>query len=147
MERHNSMPQPSSPTPTRLRILLVDDAEAWRRFVSSRLVNEEQWHILVEVADGLEAVWNAKKLQPDLILLDIGLPSLNGIDAARRISQVAPRSRIIFVTQNDDADVRQAALDAGAQGYVLKADAGKELVPAINAVLRGERFVNSRISV
>lgn len=103
--------------------------------------------MVVEVADGLEAVWNAEKLQPDLILLDIGLPSLNGLDAARRISQVAPKSRIIFVTQNDDADVRRAALDTGAHGYVLKAEAGKELVAAIDAALRGERFVNNRVSV
>jgi CheY-like chemotaxis protein len=82
-------------------------------------------------------------LNPDLILLDVGLPNLNGIEAARLIRQHSPNSRIIFLSQNSDLDVVQAALSTGAWGYVRKIDAGRELLPAMDAVLRGERFVSS----
>lgn len=115
-------------------------------FVHSTLANEKQWNVIAEVADGLEAVYEAQRLQPDLILLDIGLPSLNGVDAARRINQVAPKAKIVFVTQNTDTDVIRAALDTGAQGYVLKADAAT-LAFAIKAVLRGEKFVSKRLNL
>jgi CheY-like chemotaxis protein len=82
-------------------------------------------------------------LNPDLILLDVGLPNLNGIEAARLIRQRSPNSRIIFLSQNIDLDVVRAALDTGAWGYVRKMDAGRELLPAVDAVLRGKRFVSS----
>jgi CheY-like chemotaxis protein len=94
----------------------------------------------------LEAVQKAEELQPDLILLDIGLPSLNGIEVARQIRKVSPKSKILFVTQESSADVMQGALDAGAQGYVLKSDAESELLEGVNAVLRGEQFVGKRFS-
>jgi DNA-binding NarL/FixJ family response regulator len=97
-------------------------------------------------SDGLEAVQKAEELQPDLILLDIGLPSLNGIEVARQIRKFSPKSKILFVSQESSADVMQGALDAGAHGYVLKSDARRELLEGVNAVLRGERFVGSRFS-
>jgi DNA-binding NarL/FixJ family response regulator len=85
------------------------------------------------------------ELKPDLIVLDIGLPKLNGIEAARRIRQFAPNSKIVFLTQNNDLDIVQAALDTGALGYVHKANARKELLHAVDAALEGKQFVASNL--
>ena len=97
-------------------------------------------------SDGLEAVQKAEELQPDLILLDIGLPSLNGIEVARQIRKLSPKSKILFVSQESSADIVQGALGTGAQGYVLKSDAERELLEGVNAVLRGEQFVGGRFA-
>lgn len=102
--------------------------------------------IIEEVADGLEAVQKAEDLQPDLIMLDIGLPSLNGIDAARRIRKLSPKSKILFMSQESSAHVVQEALALGALGYVVKAHAGSELIPALEEVLQGRQFVSSGLS-
>src|SRR4030095_8425698 len=99
-----------------------------------------------EVCDGAEAVQQAQELQPDLILLDIGLPTLNGIEAARRIRKVSPTSKILFVTENRSTDIVEEALSTGASGYVVKSNAGSELLPAIEAVLRGKQFVSARLN-
>jgi DNA-binding NarL/FixJ family response regulator len=128
-----------------VRILLVDDYEPWRRHICSMLQTRPELHVVAEVADGLEAVQKAEELKPDLVLLDIGLPSLNGLEAAKRIRQLAPGTKIIFVSQNTDKEVVQAALSNGAQGYVLKADAGSELFTAVAEVLGGNDFVSSGI--
>jgi DNA-binding NarL/FixJ family response regulator len=101
--------------------------------------------VLAETADGLEAVQKVEELKPDLILLDIGLPNLNGIEAAKRIHQADPSAKIIFLTQNSNKDVVRAALSTGAQGYVLKIDAGSELLTAMAGVLGGDDFVSSGI--
>jgi DNA-binding NarL/FixJ family response regulator len=92
----------------------------------------------------LEAVQKAE-LQPDLIVLDIGLPNLNGLEAAKRICQVAPDAKIVFLTQNRDRDVVQAALSDGARGYILKVDAWSELLPAVDQVVGGNDFLSSGI--
>jgi len=102
--------------------------------------------VVGEVADGLEAFQKAKELRPHLILLDIGLPYLNGIEAAKQICQVVPDTKIIFLTLNRDPDVVRAALDNGAKGYVLKEDAGSELWPAIETVLQGKQYVSSGVA-
>jgi CheY-like chemotaxis protein len=99
-----------------------------------------------EVSDGLQAVRTAEELQPDLIVLDIGLPSLNGIEVARRIRKLSPRSKILFVSQESSADLVREALGTGAHGYVVKTDAGRELLEGVSAVLRGEQFVGKRFS-
>jgi DNA-binding NarL/FixJ family response regulator len=124
-----------------VRVLVVDDFEPFLRFIRSMLQERPELQVICEVSDGLEAVQKAEELQPDLILLDIGLPTLNGIEAARRIRKLAPECKIIFVTQEPSADVVQEALSLGAAGYVLKAQAGNELPAAVEAVLQGKQFV------
>jgi DNA-binding NarL/FixJ family response regulator len=126
-----------------VRILVVDDFEAFRRFVRAALGKRPELQIVGEVSDGFEAVQKVEELRPDLVLLDIGLPTLNGIEAARRMSKLAPESKVIFLTQENDSDVVKAALSNGAKGYILKSDAESELVEAIEAVLRGGYFLSS----
>ena len=105
------------------RVLVVEDYEPFRRFIRSTLRKGRGLEIVGETSDGLEAVNKAEELQPDLIVLDIGLPSLNGIEAARRIRKVSPESKIVFISQESSADVVQEALASGALGYVVKAHA------------------------
>jgi len=131
--------------PSAIRILVVDDYNDWRNQVRFLLQARPEWQVICEASDGLEAVRNAAELKPDLVLLDIGLPKLNGIDAARQIRQLSPSSRIIFLSLHDSPDVVQAALSTGALGYVRKTDAGRELLPAVDAVLRGKQFVRGTV--
>jgi DNA-binding NarL/FixJ family response regulator len=128
-----------------LRILIVEDFEPWRRFVSSALQKVDS-QILLEVSDGLEAVSKAEDLRPDLILLDIGLPKLNGIEAARRIRELSPNSKILFLSEENSPEVAEAALEAGGAGYVVKSDAGRELLPAVKALSKGKRYVGARLA-
>jgi DNA-binding NarL/FixJ family response regulator len=129
-----------------VRILVVDDFAAWRRFVLEKVLERRNLRVIGEVSDGLEAVLKAEALQPDLILLDIGLPKLNGIEAARRIRMVAPESKILFLSQERDPDVAHAALRAGGQGYVVKSDAESELLDAVEAVMLGKKFVGRSLA-
>jgi len=126
-------------------VLVVDDFEPFRRCVCSRLENRPDLQVIGEASDGFEAIEKAQALKPDLILLDIGLPRLNGIEAAHRISRLIPTATILFVSQISDADVVQEALSNGAKGYVWKQDAGVDLMPAVEAALRGARFVSSGV--
>jgi DNA-binding NarL/FixJ family response regulator len=128
-----------------IRILVVDDFEDWRHQVRLLFQARPQWQIIAEVSDGSEAVQKAADLKPDLIVLDVGLPNLNGIDAARRIRHLSPNSTIVFLSQNNDPDVVRAALSLGALGYVHKTDVRSDLLPAIEAVLLGRQFVSSSI--
>jgi len=129
----------------KVRVLLVDDFEPWRRFVSSTLQRYPSFEIVLEVSDGLQAVQKAAELDPDLILLDIGLPGLNGIEAARRIRKLAPNSKIIFLTEDSGEDLAEEAFRIGVAGYVVKADAARELISAMQAVVLGQRFVSARL--
>jgi DNA-binding NarL/FixJ family response regulator len=126
-----------------VRVLVVDDYEPFRRFVCSTLGKRLELQIVAEVSDGLQAIQKAEQLRPDLIVLDIGLPSLNGIDAARRIRKVSPESKILFVSQESSNDVVQEALSSGALGYMVKTHARSELLPAVEAVLQGRQFVGT----
>jgi DNA-binding NarL/FixJ family response regulator len=125
-----------------LTVLVVDDVNSWRQFVSSTLHAEPSFEVICEVSDGLKAVKMAKRLQPSVILLDIGLPGLNGIEGAAWIRRVAPASKILFLTEQLDSDPLDAALKLGAKGYLLKSDAAKDLVPAIHAVVRSKTFIS-----
>ena len=125
-----------------IRILIADDLKAWRLQVLALLQARAAWQVIAEASDGSEAVQKAEELKPDLILLDIGLPKLNGIEAARQIRQLSPNSKIIFLSMNSDLDIVRAALGTGALGYVRKTDARRELLPATDAVLRGEQFIS-----
>ena len=125
------------------QILIVEDFEPYRAFVASLLREKSSLRVICEVGDGLRAVEKAQELSPDLILLDIGLPGLNGIEAARQVLKLIPESKIIFLTQETSAEVVREALDVGARGYVVKSQAGSELLGAIEAVLQGKRFVSS----
>ena len=129
-----------------IRVLVVDDYEHWRRFACSTLQKRAELQVISEVSDGLDAVQKAQELQPDLVLLDIGLPALNGIEAARRIRGCAPHSKILFVSENRSRDIVEAALSTGAGGYVVKSDAAGELLPAVTAVLDDKRFVSASLA-
>jgi len=136
---HKGKKQPLSS----IRILIADDFKDWRRQVRLLLQVRPEWHAIAEAADGSEVIQKAEELKPDLILLDIGLPKLNGVEVARRIRQLSPSCKIIILSQNNESDIVQAALSAGALGYVHKTEAQSELLSAIDAVLRGKRFVSS----
>ena len=129
--------------PTLVRILVVDDFGSIRQFVCEALGKRQHLQVVGEASDGLEAIQKAVELKPDLILLDIGLPTLNGLEAARQIRKLVPESKIIFLTQESSADVVQEALSIGAWGYVVKIRAGTDLLAAVEAVISGKRFVSS----
>ena len=126
-----------------VRVLVVEDFEPFRRFVCSTLEKRPEFQVICEVSDGLEAVDMAAKLQPELIVLDIGLPSLSGIEVARRIHNLSPNSQILFLTQESSADVADEAFRLGALGYVIKIHAGIELSAAAEEVSQGRRFIGS----
>jgi DNA-binding NarL/FixJ family response regulator len=128
------------------RILVVDDHQSFRQFVASMLEDQPELQIIGEAQDGLEAVQKAGQLKPELIVLDIGLPKLNGLDAARQICKLLPDSKILFVSQESSADIMQEALCTGAMGYVVKVNAGTELLDAIAALRRTRRTDHSRAS-
>jgi DNA-binding NarL/FixJ family response regulator len=128
-----------------IRVLVVDDNIAWRRFVCSTLQNKLRLQVVAEAADGLDAVRKAQELKPDLVLMDIGLPAINGIEATQRIRHLLPQSKVVCLTENRYWDIAQEALRSGASAYVVKADAGRELVTAVTAVLQGEQFVSASL--
>ncbi|HSZ63030.1 MAG TPA: response regulator transcription factor [Terriglobales bacterium] len=118
-----------------VRVLLADDYEPWRRCVSSLFLKHPGLRIISEVSDGLEAVKQAQELKPDLVLLDISLPKLNGVEAARRIREAVPMTKIVFISAYQDSDAVQTVLSNGADGYILKWEATRQLLPAIEAAL------------
>jgi DNA-binding NarL/FixJ family response regulator len=126
-----------------LRILVVEDYAPFRQAVRSLL--QERDFSLMEAADGSEAIEIAKELQPDLVLFDVGLPKLNGIESAREVRSHVPNAKIIFVTQESSAEVIRETFLLGAQGYVHKQNALTDLLPAIDAVFRGQRFVSNAL--
>ena len=127
-------------------VLVVDDFGQWRRVVRGTLRARLGLHIFVEAADGLEAVQKAADLQPDLVMLDIGLPKLNGIEVARQIRSISPESRIVFLTEYYSSDLAVAALNSGANAYLVKSAFAGELIPAVEAVLEGKQFLSARLT-
>ncbi|HWC20085.1 MAG TPA: response regulator [Terriglobales bacterium] len=129
-----------------LQILVVDDFEPWRAFIGSALANESKFQVIAEASDGLMALQKAEELQPELILMDIGLPALNGIEAARQIRRISPKSKILFVSEHRSIDIAREAIRAGGYGYVVKSYAGKDLLPAITATAEGEHFASADLA-
>jgi len=128
-----------------IRILVVEDYAPFLEFICSTLRKESSLQIVGEVSDGLEAVRQAEELKADLILLDIGLPTLTGLEAARLIRKLAPETKILFVSQHTDPEIVQSALDLGAWGYVVKSRATSDLMSAVQAVCEGRQFVSGSL--
>jgi DNA-binding NarL/FixJ family response regulator len=125
-----------------LRILVVDDHEMLRERLCTLLRSQPGFEVICEAADGLEGVSRAQELQPDVVVLDISMPSVGGIEAAGRIRRVAPKSQIVFLSQHDSEIIAQTALATGALAYVTKSSASDDLVPAVKAVSEGKKFVS-----
>lgn len=123
-----------------VKILVVDDYEPWCRFVCSSLENVPQLRVVGVAADGLEALQKAQSLRPDLILLDIAMPRMNGLESAETLTKLSPQARILFLSQELSPEMTQAAFRLGAMACILKSRAARELLPAIEAVLAGKRF-------
>jgi len=126
-----------------VRVLVVEDFAPFRQFICSTLGKRRDLQVICEVSDGLEAVQKAVELNPDLILMDIGLASLNGIEAARQIRKLIPESRIIFMSQESSPEIVQEAMGLGASGYVVKANAGEDLLALIENIIAEKYSISS----
>jgi len=125
-----------------VHVLVVDDSPCWQEFTRMHLEKDPNLYIVATASNGSWAVRTAEALQPDLILLDVSLPGMDGIEAARQIRVAAPRAAILFVSGECDPEIVQAALRAGGDGYIDKLEAGRELRAGIEAVLLGKRFLS-----
>src|SRR5271169_4512985 len=130
----------------KLRILLADDHEIVRRGLRSLLEKREGWEVCGEAGDGREAVEKALQLKPDVVIVDIGMPSLNGLDTTRQLLQHDPQFKVIVLTITDSDQVIREALDAGARGFVLKSDAARDLVAAVEALQSKRMFFTPRVN-
>ncbi len=130
----------------KLRILIADDHEVVRRGLCTLLQAREGWEICGEAVDGRDAIEKAKELKPDIVILDVGMPNLNGLAATRQLAQMEPRCKIIVLTITDSDQVIREALDAGARGFVLKSDAARDLVSAVEALMRNRVFFTPRVN-
>ena len=129
-----------------LRILIADDHEVARRGIRALLESHPGWEVCGEAKDGRETVELAGRIKPDLILLDIGMPNLNGLEAARQILAVSPDAAILILTMHDTDQVVREVLRAGARGFLLKSDAGRDLVAAVEALQQRRTFFTTRVS-
>lgn len=130
----------------KLRILVADDHEIVRRGICTLLQKHEGWEICGEASNGREAVEKARELKPDVVIVDIGMPNLNGLDATRRLLQQDPNSMVIVLTVTDADQVIREALDSGARGFVLKSDAARDLVSAVEALQSKRMFFTPRVN-
>jgi DNA-binding NarL/FixJ family response regulator len=130
----------------KLRILIADDHELVRRGIRGLLRAQSGWKIVGEVKNGQEAVEKAKKLRPDVIILDIGMPNLDGLEATRQIREAAPNTEILILTMHESNQMVRRVLEAGARGYVLKSDLAGHLVKAVKAVSKGMVYLTPKVS-
>lgn len=128
------------------RILLVDDHEIVRHGLRNLLSAQPGWEVCGEAADGREAVSQTETLKPDLVILDISMPRLNGLEATRRIRKISPKTSVLILTMHESQQVVRDVLDAGALGYVLKSDAGRDLVAAVDALRQHRTFFTSKVA-
>ena len=126
------------------RLLIVDDFQPFRRFISTLLQQHDHCEVIGEVSDGMEAVQFAEARQPDLVLLDFGLPGQNGLEAARQIQRVSPGSKILFVSAENSEEIVEEFLNLGAS-YLWKVDAGTQLMLAVDQVMQGNQFLSRRV--
>ena len=129
-----------------LRILVADDHEVVRRGLCALLESHAGWDVCAEAADGREAVDKVTQLKPDIVILDIGMPNLNGLSAARQISQNDPHQKILILTITDSEKIVQEVLEAGARGFVLKSDAARDLLGAVDALEHDRTFFTGRVA-
>lgn len=129
-----------------LRVLIADDHEVARKGIRALIENHPGWEVCGEAADGREAVKAATRLKPDLVLLDIGMPSLNGLDATRQILSESPDTRVLILTMHDSEQVVREVLAAGARGFLLKSDAGRDLVTAVEALQARRTFFTTKVA-
>jgi DNA-binding NarL/FixJ family response regulator len=129
-----------------VRILIADDHELFRRGLVSVLAGRPEWKIVAEAADGRQACELAAKLTPDIAVMDLTMPELNGLEATRQMRAATPKTRILIVTAHESEQLVREVLDAGAMGYVLKSDAGRILVDAIEALLDDRPFFTSKVA-
>jgi CheY-like chemotaxis protein len=129
-----------------IRIILVEDFLPYRTLISSLFARTPDLRVVAEASNGTEAVEKTQQLTPDLVLMDIGLPELNGLEAAQQIRNLVPTAKIVFLTEQADADMVREALNLGAMGYILKRRAETDLLAALSAVLQGRHFVSSGLS-
>jgi len=127
------------------RLLIVDDHEIFRRGLRALLEPSSEWQICGEAVDGMDAVEQCKLLKPDIVVLDVSMPRLNGLEAARLIRQVNPESQIVIITQHDSPQIRSAALEAGAQAFVTKSAVGSELVFALRNLIHNHSDSNRKL--
>jgi len=128
-----------------LRILIADDHELMRRGVRSLLEAEAGWTVVGEAADGQELVEKTEKLRPDVVVLDISMPRLNGLEAAHRIKKILPEVKILILSMHDSEQLARSVLDAGARGYIAKSDTARDLVIAIEALRRNKTFFTPKV--
>jgi len=128
------------------RILLADDHEVVRAGLRALLEEQNGWEVVAEAVDGRDAVEKAGKLKPDAVVIDIAMPSLNGLEAVRQIVKAVPNTKVLVLTMYDSDPLIQQVLQAGARGYLLKSDAGRDLVSAIEALRRNKTFFTPKVS-
>jgi len=126
-------------------VLIVEDSEVVRHSVCSMLQDSAEFSVVGEASDGVEGISQSQALRPDVILLDLSMPNLSGLGAAPRMLQVSPDSKILMFSQYDSRDIVTASLNAGALGYVVKSDAGKDLMAGLLATSQGKQFVSSGV--
>jgi len=129
-----------------IRILVADDHEIVRRGLRALLDAQPEWEVVGEAVSGREAVEKARQLTPDVAIIDVGMPELNGLEATRQILKALPQTEILILTMHESEQIVREVLDAGARGYVLKSDAGKDLVAAVEALCQHRTFFSSKIS-
>lgn len=128
------------------RILLADDHEVVRAGLRALLEEQNGWEVVAEAVDGRDAVEKASKLKPDVVVIDIAMPSLNGLEAVRQIVKAVANTKVLVLTMYDSDPLIQQVLQAGARGYLLKSDAGRDLVSAIDALRRNKTFFTPKVS-
>jgi len=142
--RHIEMVRAGAGIGERLKILVVDDHEEFRKYVCALLESQPRFAVVGEGANGVEAIDRARELQPDVVVLDINMPVLGGIEAAEQILLLAPKTQIIFLSQDGSEMMIQAAMTKGARAYVVKTSAATDLVTAVDCVVTGKKFVSPR---